>query len=302
MDISLEQFKEITGVDIGAFFQDYTTLVNSYYAAIIAYYEGGDLPGDGFRLVDQLLKQSEAIETAFYDHNNELNLLVFWELLDNFEEIKTSLLSIKNTGKWMRSSKVGTYDSTFYLQRTLSDYENFEDVARSVGSADPQNDWENITVRNLINEEDYSAEQGGPMFKISFAPTANFSIQTVVDHLIGERILGKDIDKKFHFANNDVAVVEYGDAIEQTVDTIISTLKGDIPEFPEDGISNDVIGTSVAVIQYPTLFRNLSAMFSKDDRFKEINLLSLEQKDDYVMMNINVVTVTNDSYLTNISI
>ena len=56
MDISLEQFKEITGVDIGAFFQDYTTLVNSYYAAIIAYYEGGDLPGDGFRLVDQLLK------------------------------------------------------------------------------------------------------------------------------------------------------------------------------------------------------------------------------------------------------
>lgn len=97
----------------------------------------------------------------------------------------------------MRSSKVGTYDSTFYLQRTLSDYENFEDVARSVGSADPQNDWENIAVRNLINEEDYSAEQGGPMFKISFAPTANFSIQTVVDHLIGERILGKDIDKNF---------------------------------------------------------------------------------------------------------
>lgn len=299
---SAEKYYNITKIDIQQFFQDTVDFINEGYPSILSYYEGGDLPADSFKVLDDLLVRAESIDAAFFNFSGQMKTLDMWDLLDTFEDSWGQLLTINNTSKWMRSSRVGRYDGKFYLERTLKDFENFEQVASSVGSNDPQNDWEEIAVSNFIIEEDYSPRSGGPIFKISLSSSANFGIQTVVDSLVGERILGKDVDKRFYFANNDLAIVEYKDAINQTIDTIMNTLKGDIPEFPEDGISNEFIGTNVSAIQYPTLFRNLSTMFAKDDRFIEVNLLSLSRKDDYIIMKIKIRTINSDSYITNISV
>jgi hypothetical protein len=299
---SAEKYYNITKIDIQQFFQDTVDFINEGYPSILSYYEGGDLPADSFKVLDDLLVRAESIDAAFFNFSDQMKTLDMWDLLDTFEDSWGQLLTINNTSKWMRSSRVGRYDGKFYLERALKDFENFEQVASSVGSNDPQNDWEEIAVSNFIIEEDYSPRSGGPIFKISLSSSANFGIQTVVDSLVGERILGKDVDKRFYFANNDLAIVEYKDAINQTIDTIMNTLKGDIPEFPEDGVSNEFIGTNVSAIQYPTLFRNLSTMFAKDDRFIEVNLLSLSRKDDYIIMKIKIKTINSDSYITNISV
>lgn len=299
---SAEKYYNITKIDIQQFFQDTVDFINEGYPSILSYYEGGDLPTDSFKVLDDLLVRAESIDAAFFNFSDQMKTLDMWDLLDTFEDSWGQLLTINNTSKWMRSSRVGRYDGKFYLERALKDFENFEQVASSVGSNDPQNDWEEIAVSNFIIEEDYSPRSGGPIFKISLSSSANFGIQTVVDSLVGERILGKDVDKRFYFANNDLAIVEYKDAINQTIDTIMNTLKGDIPEFPEDGVSNEFIGTNVSAIQYPTLFRNLSTMFAKDDRFIEVNLLSLSRKDDYIIMKIKIKTINSDSYITNISV
>lgn len=299
---SAEKYYNITKIDIQQFFQDTVDFINEGYPSILSYYEGGDLPADSFKVLDDLLVRAESIDAAFFNFSDQMKTLDIWDLLDTFEDSWGQLLTINNTSKWMRSSRVGRYDGKFYLERALKDFENFEQVASSVGSNDPQNDWEEIAVSNFIIEEDYSPRSGGPIFKISLSSSANFGIQTVVDSLVGERILGKDVDKRFYFANNDLAIVEYKDAINQTIDTIMNTLKGDIPEFPEDGVSNEFIGTNVSAIQYPTLFRNLSTMFAKDDRFIEVNLLSLSRKDDYIIMKIKIKTINSDSYITNISV
>lgn len=299
---SAEKYYNITKIDIQQFFQDTVDFINEGYPSILSYYEGGDLPADSFKVLDDLLVRAESIDAAFFNFSDQMKTLDMWDLLDTFEDSWGQLLTINNTSKWMRSSRVGRYDGKFYLERALKDFENFEQVASSVGSNDPQNDWEEIAVSNFIIEEDYSPRSGGPIFKISLSSSANFGIQTVVDSLVGERILGKDVDKRFYFANNDLAIVEYKDAINQTIDTIMNTLKGDIPEFPEDGVSNEFIGTNVSAIQYPTLFRNLSTIFAKDDRFIEVNLLSLSRKDDYIIMKIKIKTINSDSYITNISV
>ena len=299
---SAEKYYNITKIDIQQFFQDTVDFINEGYPSILSYYEGGDLPADSFKVLDDLLVRAESIDAAFFNFSDQMKTLDMWDLLDTFEDSWGQLLTINNTSKWMRSSRVGRYDGKFYLERALKDFENFEQVASSVGSNDPQNDWEEIAVSNFIIEEDYSPRSGGPIFKISLSSSANFGIQTVVDSLVGERILGKDVDKRFYFANNDLAIVEYKDAINQTIDTIMNTLKGDIPEFPEDGVSNEFIGTNVSAIQYPTLFRNLSTMFAKDDRFIEVNLLSLSRKDYYIIMKIKIKTINSDSYITNISV
>lgn len=299
---SAEKYYNITKIDIQQFFQDTVDFINEGYPSILSYYEGGGLPADSFKVLDDLLVRAESIDAAFFNFSDQMKTLDMWDLLDTFEDSWGQLLTINNTSKWMRSSRVGRYDGKFYLERALKDFENFEQVASSVGSNDPQNDWEEIAVSNFIIEEDYSPRSGGPIFKISLSSSANFGIQTVVDSLVGERILGKDVDKRFYFANNDLAIVEYKDAINQTIDTIMNTLKGGIPEFPEDGVSNEFIGTNVSAIQYPTLFRNLSTMFAKDDRFIEVNLLSLSRKDDYIIMKIKIKTINSDSYITNISV
>lgn len=299
---SAEKYYNITKIDIQQFFQDTVDFINEGYPSILSYYEGGDLPADSFKVLDDLLVRAESIDAAFFNFSDQMKTLDMWDLLDTFEDSWGQLLTINNTSKWMRSSRVGRYDGKFYLERALKDFENFEQVASSVGSNDPQNDWEEIAVSNFIIEEDYSPRSGGPIFKISLSSSANFGIQTVVDSLVGERILGKDVDKRFYFANNDLAIVEYKDAINQTIDTIMNTLKGDIPEFPEDGVSNEFIGTNVSAIQYPTLFRNLSTMFAKDGRFIEVNLLSLSRKDDYIIMKIKIKTINSDSYITNINV
>lgn len=299
---SAEKYYNITRIDIAQFFQDVVDFINQGYPSILSYYEGGNLPANSLKVLDDLLFRAEKIDAAFYNFSGQMKTTDMWDLLDTFEDTWGQLLTINNTSKWMRSSRVGRYDGKFYLERALADFENFEQVASSVGSNDPQNDWENIAIDNFIIEEKYSPRNGGPIFKISLSSTANFGIQTVVDSLVGERILGKDIDKRFYFKDNDLAIVEYKDAINQTIDTIMNTLKRDIPEFPEDGISNEFVGTNVSAIQYPTLFRNLSTMFAKDDRFIEVNLLSLTREDDYIIMKIKIRTVNSDSFITNINV
>ena len=100
------------------------------------------------------------------------------------------------------------------------------------------------------------------MFKINIRNEGIFDIPNIVDNLSTKNILGKDIDVNFRFENNDLATVEYEAAIAQAYNTIISSLKGCIPEFPEYGLSNDMIGSSANALQYPTIFRDLLNMFS----------------------------------------
>ena len=79
-------------------------------------------------------------------------------------------------------------------------------------------------------------------------------------------------------------------------------MKGQIPEFPEYGLPNDMIGNSVNAIQYPTIFRNLLNMFQRDARWVEVNLIDLYRKEDSIFMKVNAKTVTNNYLVTNIQI
>lgn len=298
------RFKDITKIDMQSFLEEAVVFFQTGYANILNYYQGGDVPTDSFVELDSLLKTCEKIDAAFFQFSDQMLTSDMWDLAELFADIWGKLQTANNSSRWMRSSRVGRNDTKFYVNRLLNDRETFEQVARSLGSENPQDDWEDITVRNLIQEEDYDAtdNQKGVIFKVSLNTVISYGIENIVDNPIGDKILGKDMDKCFHFDNNDIATVEGRDAVDQTIDTILNTMKGSIPEFPEDGTDNDDIGANVIIVKYPSLFRNLLNMFSKDARFKSVTLLSLERVDDYVMMKLNIETVDRDSYLTNIKI
>lgn len=298
------RFKDITKIDMQSFLEETVTFFQTGYANILNYYQGGDVPTDSFVELDSLLKMCEKIDAAFFQFSDQMFTSDMWDLAELFSDIWGKLQTANNSSRWMRSSRVGRNDTKFYVNRLLNDRETFEQVARSLGSENPQDDWEDIAVRNLIQEEDYDAtdNQKGVIFKVSLNTVISYGIENIVDNPVGDKILGKDMDKCFHFDNNDIATVEGRDAVDQTIDTILNTMKGSIPEFPEDGTDNDDIGSNVIIVKYPSLFRNLLNMFSKDARFKSVTLLSLERVDDYVMIKLNIETVDRDSYLTNIKI
>ncbi len=177
-----------------------------------------------------------------------------------------------------------------------------KDVASQLGLSQPQNDWFNIAKNNYVEEEDYDANTGGGMFKINIKQEGNFDIPNIVDNLSSQKILGKDIDVNFRFEGNDLATVEYDLAVRQAFNTMLNCLKGQIPEFPEYGLPNDMIGNSVNAIQYPTIFRNLLNMFQRDARWVEVNLIDLYRKEDSIFMKVNAKTVTNNYLVTNIQI
>lgn len=303
MKTAMQTFKDLTGYDIQSFFESFVLFCNTYYPNIVGYYTGQDVDvKDSFGRLDTLLKEAEAIEPLFTLKSNGFTTLGAWELLDAFTDCQTKLWTINNSSRWLRSAIIGRYGNNIVLERVLKTRETFEDVANDLGLSDPQDSWVGIAKNNYIEEEDYTANDGGGMFKINIKQSGNFDIPNIVDNLSTQKILGKDISVEFGFVDNDLLTVEFDAAILQAYNTIISSLKGCIPEFPEYGLPNDMIGSSVNAIQYPSIFKHLLNMFQRDARWTEVNLLDLYRMDDNLFMKISAKTVTNNYLETNIQI
>lgn len=299
--MSLDKFKEITGYDLEQFFSDFVDFTNNHFQLIVNYYNGDSTPNESFKELDRLLNEAHKIESLFEIHNSRFKDISYWELCDKYTDVYGKLLTCKKMSKWTRSSRLDRFDDSIKFSRGLKQFETFEKVAKSVGSSDPQNDWADIAIGNLIVEEDYTNE-GGTIFSVSLKNNFNFNIPNIVDNLQGDNIYGKDIDKTFTFVDNDLGVVQFSDAIRQSLGIKLSTIKGDIPEFPEIGLSPDSISSNVNTIQYPSIFRNLLSSFQLDGRWAEINLLDIYREEDAVFMKIEVKTVLKDNYVTNLEI
>lgn len=303
MKEAITTFKELTGYNIQSYFESFVLFCNSYYPLIVGYYTGQQVDvKDAFGRLDALLKQSDEIEPLFTLKSNGFSTIDAWELLDFFTECQTKLWTINNSSRWLRSAIIGRYGSNVAVQRVLKTRETFEDVALELGSNQPQDDWFNIAKNNYVEEEDYNANTGGGMFKINIREEGNFDIPNIIDNLTSEKILGRDIDVEFKFEGNDLKTVDYELAVRQALNTMIHCLKGTIPEFPEYGLPNDLIGGSANAIQYPTIFRHLLNMFQRDARWVEVNLIDLYRKEDNLFMKVNAKTVTNNFLVTNIQI
>ena len=301
-DQKYEKFKVITGYDIRLFFSDFVTFVNQYYPFIVDYYNGGTINQETFYKLNLLTKEMDKIEPLFTLYSNILDDIDSWELLDIFTEIQTKLWTIRNSAKWLRSTFDNVRSNTVKMEQVLSTDESFEDIAqKNLSSSNPQDDWLNIVVPQYINEEDYTP-QSSPIFSINLEQSRDNYIDNIVDTLSGKSILGIDIDKNFLFENDDLKVVSYDDAIKQALELIQSSLKGFYPEFPNYGITNDIIGTTINAVQYPTIFKNLINMFQRDGRWKSVELIDLYTEQDSIFLKIKATTVTKEDFIVNIPI
>lgn len=95
---------------------------------------------------------------------------------------------------------------------------------------------------------------------------------------------------EYDTTEEDFKVLTPQETVQQAFGILIGTNQGSVPEFPADGVDKSIVGQNVNIIQYPVLFRQLSAIFSKDDSFKEFQITSVEIKEDGVFVGLQAKT------------
>lgn len=287
------EFNDITGYDVRKYLEDFYNFTLTMYQDIVNYYNGSDIVQASFNEFDRLRSQSRIIEELMQQHSKDFNSAEYWVLYDKFSSTQIKLDTIDNMSRWMRSSRTSRYDSKVNIAYVMKQNESIERISKKVGDASYEDEWYKLAIDNDMHEEAYTS-QGGNIMTVKLSNSLNFNLRNIVDNLTAENIYGKDINKKISFESNDVICLQGMDSLMQTFETIFLTFKGSIPEFPEDGLSNFVVGSNVNVIGYQYIFRNIMQMFQKDDRFKSIELINLSRNDDQIFLKLQAKTKIND--------
>lgn len=296
-----EKFLLVTGYNIKDFFQSYVDFCSEYYPYIVDYYQGGEINADSFYELDKLIAQINIIEPLFQLHENKLDDISMWELLESFSEIVTKLTTIKNSDRWLRSASVGR-TNTLQLEKQLRTGETFETVSEQLELENPEDDWVDIVVPQYIIEEDYITGQGSNTFSVNLKNVGINYVDNVVDTLVDENILGKDLSTEFVFENEDLKIIKFQKSMEQALQIILEAVKGCIPEFTDYGLPSDFIGQTTNAIQYPIIFKSLMNMFQRDNRWASAELIDLKKVEDSIFMKVRATTVTKEDFLINVPI
>lgn len=289
----ISDFTRITKYPLNQYLDQYITFIERGREDILNYYSGSvDKPNkDSFNQLENLLKQSEQIDQATTNHRNQLNNASYWELIDLLGEVKTSLQTTYNSSKWMRSviSK-NNFSPKVEVDHVLKQSQTIENVASQSGYIDYQNDWTKIALRNDLKEEQYSL-QGGNNLLIAFENSQSIFINSVVDNIVGQKIYGKDIDRKLTFIDNDLKALTYEETIKQSVNILARLRQQQTPEFVEDGIeSSIVVGSNRSNIAYPILYRQLYSTFRKDDTLKSLSITNISSEKQALIIEFSVET------------
>lgn len=301
MSVVTDSFKNITSYDIEKFFNSYTYFVNNYYGNIVNYYKGENIDKNSFNYLDLLNAEIQKIDNLWDFYSKSFDLVDFWEMLDVYENIKIKLSTVNNLGRWLRSSRTDRFNLNTTLNHVQRQGENIERIAQNFGSIDKENDWTTIAIDNSLNEEGYTSE-GGVLLKVRLSNNLNFDIKNIVDFFTKENLYGKDILKKFTLENGDLVTLVGFNSLIQTFETIMLTEKGSIPEFPQDGLESNLVGSNVNAFNYPSIFRNLMNMFQKDDRFSVLELIDIFRKEDGVSITVQARTKIGEILQQEISI
>jgi hypothetical protein len=298
-----EEFQKITGKDISKYFSDALAFFSQDYNDIVNYYSGNvdKITSVSFNNFDALERSNKDIMETFAQHSRQFNNIKWWYLIEQIEDIDTRLKTLRHINKWSRSSltKVG-YDPSIQVDFVLKQNQTIENVARDLlQSANPNDDWTDIAIKNNLEEEDYSKEGGNNLQVKMQRVNIGTKINSVVDVIIGKSIYGKDLNKKLQFdsVTNDLKVLGHDDTIVQAVNILSNLKKNDNPDNPNAGLQSTLVaGTNRAMFNFPAIIRQLNETFAGDDTLKNFKVNSLLLEQDNMIMEFSVQSRLDETF------
>ena len=297
----IDYFYKVTKYNISDFFGKFKDFTDNYYTNYIGYYRGvSKLNSTAVDKLNELIIDSSTIEELFFLNRDSLsNNMDFWDLYESFNDCVVKIQTIKNTPKWTRSSYLGSFDKDIQVDYVLKQNQSPENLTSQLGFNDPENDWVNLAIKNGLKEVNYNSD-GGSLLKVSFSVNNGINTTSVVDVMIGDNLVGKDLLAKLTFLDNDLSYLTPKETIQQASEILLSIQTGSVPEFPRDGVDPNLIGTNIKAFQYPSIFRQIIAIFKKDDTFKEVQITNIQHEQDNVMISLRIVSKLNDIITQNL--
>jgi len=308
MDITkdiLEEFEEITNFDAISFIQAYVDFLQKDLSKIQLFFSGQvkNNSQDAFDNLKQLRITVEDFYSTFRSFEIQLWSFKWWDLLEEIERIEHTISLMENMSKWMRSSILNSSfsqdqlaDSNLIQGETLADFSRTRE-----GSSDPNNDWYELALLNDLTEEEYTTDGGNLLYYKKRNGPILF-IESVVDNIIGETILGLDIQQTMEFADDDLVVLSHKDTFYQAVDILATLKKGDNPEFYEIGLQPGVTaGSNINSIGFPVILRQMSESFGTDDTIRTSEVTEIRRDQDALFIDFEVESMNSDTTIASVN-
>ncbi len=297
---AIQEFKELTDFNVNLFLVNSSDFFEKDHPNIINWYKGvTDEPNSqSFKNLFTMLIESSKCLSTFSEIKSNFDLKFYhFELLEELENIHTQLTKCLWLSKLLRSTRTqNSWKSKIELDYVMKKYDTLEKVQRKqINFVNFDNDWWELALRNDLSEKDYDVS-GGKILKLPVNFKAGQFLKSVVDNPIGEKMYGREINRKLTFIDDDLDTLSYNDTVKQSLEVFLETRLGSIPEFPKIGYNESLItGSNRGTISLPILQRQLLNIFRTDDSFTSYKITRIEWIQDSFFLDFEINTVRGES-------
>ncbi len=280
----IDDFSESIEYDVRAFLTKFSLFVSNNLPSITLYFKGKTRVADAnsFAALKTLNKEIVKLFEQINSNKSSLTNYKNWVIIETLEEVKAKIETINNLSRWLRSSITEVSYSEPTVEITLKQSQTLEMLVQSLGSNDALNSWKDIAIDNSLREEDYTND-GGNLLKVKLQTADILFLNTVIDNIQGENVYGKDLKRKLTFENNDLVVLSPFESFVQTCEILSQLKKKDNPDAPNDGLNEKfIIGSNIALLGFPTIIRQMTAVFAQDDIITSFSVTSIKREEDAV--------------------
>lgn len=291
----VSDFEKITKFAILDYFEQYRDFMQNDFSQISAYYSGDAESVDPSCVTNfnTLRTKSKMLLQQFINFSHRLSSCGFWELLEYCQDLNDTLDKITKLPKYYRTAKTARgYKPYIQAKGNIGGLKTIGDLAQAIGSSGVSET--SLIMDNDLQEKDWEIDKLS-VINAFVDNRSDVVVETILEQPTGNRIYGKDIDRKITLKDNDVVVRSFENNVEQKCDILLELERGDIPEMPTFG-KNPLQGTNMANYNYAELAKDLQNVFRHDDLFESVEVTGVDFKggDLYVTCSIR----TKYSYAT----
>lgn len=273
------EFQKVTKYPIVEYLTTYEKFMSESYPIIDSYFSGkiDTIDNSHLILLKKIILESENVLTQFKNFANKFENCGYWEFLEFIEDLDINIEKINKLPKFKRTSltKRG-YQPYIQIAGDLGGMSTVEDLADKVRERNDDNtDWIDLMLSNDLNEKDWEIDKLSKI-NVMINSQTDILVTTILDQPIGERIYGKDINRRITFENNDLSIKEYLDNVDQKVNILLNLSSGDIPENKFLGKRSElIIGNTRNNFLLPVLAEDLRNTFLQNDLFEYIQIVDV---------------------------
>ena len=286
-DIAIN-FQNITKFDLRQYFIDYRDFLTNDFPDVSNYYAGKTETIDAAKIkrLKDLITRSRNLLQQFSTFATKFSNVGFWELQQYCQDLNETLERITKLPKYNRVSKSPRgYKPYIQASYSVGGMRTMEDVAREIGETTTESE---LILNNDLEEENYDIDKLSNINAL-VNNTSGVVVDTILETPIGNRVYGRDIQRKIEIEGNDLKIVEWEDNVEQKVEILLMLEHGDIPEMPNLGRAV-IEGSNYRDYNYTELLTDLRNVFYQDDLFAYVGITDVSYKDGDISVNVEVNT------------